>query len=244
MTTIVPITPIPPQVINQTNTTQAVKSKKAPAHPAVTYTAREFAELFRNQDEVKFPANTKIKILHIDPILGLKVLLAEAGDPKFQKLLKVFEEVLLLEAKSVITIRSINQRQFKYSIDIGTNRSNCSLTMHASKEFSLVTALGEIHTTVDRLYTKMLYDNVSTFTIHPKQLLTFHKVPKTVIKSFESLKKKPLITCAEYLSLSSPHNFAFTLEANHIQSDFYHPSGKRLTLSAADGIKIASRARN
>ena len=116
--------------------------------------------------------------------------------------------------------------------------------MHASKEFSLVTAHGEIHTTVDRLYTKMLYDDVSTFTVQPKQLLTLHKVPKTVIKSFESLKKNPLITSADYLSLSSPHNFAFSLEANHVQSNFYHPCGKRLTLSADDGLKIVSKERN
>lgn len=242
MTSIVPITPIPPQVINQTKS-QAIKRKKTQAHPPITYTAKEFAELFRAQNEVKFPANTRIKILHIDPILGLKVLLAEAGNAKFEKLLKVFEEVLLLEAKCVLNIRSINQKQFKYSIDIGTDRSNCSLTMHASKEFSLVTAHGEIHTTVDRLYTKMLYDNVSTFTIQPKQLLTLHKVPKTIIKSFESLKKNPLITCADYLSLSSPHNFAFSLEANHLHSNFYHPCGKRLTLHADDGMKIVSKER-
>ncbi|MCE5293655.1 MAG: hypothetical protein LLF94_03450, partial [Chlamydiales bacterium] len=197
--------PVPPTIVRQA---QVKPEKDKNAVAVQTYTAQEFAQLFREQNVVKFPANTRIKILQIDPVLGLKVLLAANGNPKYEKLLKVFEEVLLLEAKSVTGIGLITQKQFKYSVYLGANRNSSSLTIHANKEFSLITAHGEIHTTLDRLFTKMQYDKVSTFTVKPNQLLTLHKVPKTIIKSFPTLKKKPLIDSAQYLSLSSPAGYA------------------------------------
>lgn len=236
-TTTIPVItpPVPPNVIHLTKS-QPVKGKKA--LPVITYTAKKFAELFRAQNDVEFPANTRIKILHIDPLLGGKVQLAEAGVPKYEKLLKVFEDILLLEAKTVTGIQSITQKEFKYSIEIGTNRSNCSLIMYANKKFSLATEHGEIHTNVHRLLAKMQYDQISTFTIQPNQLLTLHKVPKAIINSFITLKKKTLIAPEDYLSLSSPPGYVFSLQASHLQSDFYHESRKRLTLSAANGMKM------
>lgn len=173
----------------------------------VTYTSREFSNLFIENNEMIFPAGKDIRITHIDPFLVYKYVIEnERGSPNWQYYVyRIFDEAMLLVGKRCTSFTSSSPIHFNVLED--HRRAHTFLSMTSENPIKMSMVVDELHTTATAFFTKMHEEQITTVNILPDQPITFHKISKKVLNCIVDAGDEVSHKVAAFLNIYCPKEY-------------------------------------
>lgn len=216
------------------------QSLLATADKIISFTAREFCNLFADKDEMTFPEDKEIRIQGIDQLLAFKFKVASGVGDKDKSnylIMKILSEALLLTGKSMRRLSHTEDLLIKPHIF--KKRETSYISLISIGTISLYAERNRLDTTMGHLFEKMQRDQVCYVNIAPGQPIVFHKISRSILEWVFFDKDSWKVKFGELLTTFIPYGCSkveLCSDDLGVKVDF---DDKELLLVSDNGIRIA-----